>query len=164
MGIVAACIYCTDWLLQARANPEARARGFFKLRPRITPLLLALDYRRISIVKQLLQARADVNRMTSATPLLASIDAVLPETSSESQKQETLVRILINARADVNQRGPVGIFSCGPLQVAVRRCHSTEIVKLLLQGGANLSMSCNDGRTALHLAREFCPQLEPELS
>merc|ERR1719468_806032 len=75
-SINAACARCVEVLLHARANPEAIASGYVKDRTRVTPLLLAVDNMRIKIARLLLAERADVNRLTSTTPLAAVVSRV----------------------------------------------------------------------------------------
>merc|ERR1712008_454435 len=104
-SIATACVPCVDVLLRARANPEtcSKASSYAFAHGEITPLLAAVETRRIGNVEQLLQARADVNRETPTTPLLAAVAeppllAAVEEDSANENKQVKLVQVLLDGR------------------------------------------------------------------
>ena len=81
---------------------------------------------------------ADVQVATAADPNLELIEAAIKGQTAE-------VQALLDARADVDTRGP---YAVTPLIVAASEGHS-QIVRLLLKAGADVDMKAQGGVTAL---------------
>ncbi len=103
-----------------------------------TLLWWAVDAKNIEIIDRFLSAGAD-------------IDFDAPLVHAASQGAANIVAHLLNAGADPDVRGPFG-------DVALRRALTTEIVKLLLDFGADPDSPNNAGHTPLMAMVTLCPE------
>ena len=78
---------------------------------------------------------------------------------SETSKAEQVVKLIIQAGADVNVKSTLG-FS--PVMWAAR-AGNLEITKLLIEKGANVHDTDNDGNDALHYARNPAHKHHPRV-
>lgn len=106
-----------------------------------TPLILAAYWAGAAEVKELLARGADPNAKNDS-----GVAALIPATDN----LET-TRLLVEAGAEVNARTDAGDSA---LIVAARRAGASRVVAYLLDKGADLRASTNDGATALHRAAE----------
>ena len=67
-------------------------------------------------------------------------------------RHDAVVRLLIDAGADVNAVAPAGKNSGTPLMLAARRRHAASTLRLLLDAGAEVDGTDQYGRTALMMA------------
>jgi ankyrin repeat protein len=127
--------------LRTGASPNARD-GYGE-----TLLIQAIENNRESVVRLLLKRRANVNLSDTQlgdTPLIRASYT----TATENQPLTSLIRLLIQNRADPNRRNKVGDTA---LHLAVGIGHS-DIVAALLKAGADFRARDRLGRTALQLA------------
>ncbi|CAM9699251.1 unnamed protein product [Ectocarpus sp. 6 AP-2014] len=104
-----------------------------------TPLVLAVYYQHISVIRVLLEGGADVNASNGGqTAMMVSVES----------GNVAITNILVQAGADVNARG-IGWNS--PLKVAVR-ANNYAMVSLLVLTGADMNMPYESGATPLLLA------------
>ena len=106
-------------------------------------LLDAIRAKQITSVERLIELGADVN----ASVVGPNGDDMTPLVEASRGGQEAVVRMLLNAGADANRRAG---GTCA-LHVAAES-GSAETVRLLLDGGAQPSVSDGAGFTALHYA------------
>src|SRR5262245_32262069 len=111
-----------------------------------TPLILAAYWAGAAEVKELLARGADPNAKNDS-----GVAALIPATDNLES-----TRMLLEAGAEVNARTEAGDTA---LIVAAQRAGAARIVGYLLDKGANLKASTNDGATALHRAAE-CGDLD----
>ena len=98
-----------------------------------TPLICAVDENKLEIAKLLLDGGADVDQKgrNSNTPLMKAID----------NNNAKMVKMLLEAKADVNLKQDT--FRMSPLRNAISRPDTDiEIIKLLLEGGADIEEDC----------------------
>ena len=109
-----------------------------------TALITAADFNQVAIAQLLLSRRADPNIGTdeNKTPLL----------SAAFQGHVEMVRILIDAGADVNAAETR--YGYAPLLDAASHGH-VDVIRLLLDAGADREARVKDGRTAVQLAEHF---------
>jgi len=130
-------------LLEAGANPNLTPPGY------ADPLLEAVTSGLKGIVKALLRKGADASSATRNTSLTEAIKL----------GHVAIVALLLEHGAKVNPPQTNSLAGT-PLHLAIRHCtinvmESVEwydIVKILLQEGANPNMLDNDGMSSLHLA------------
>jgi serine/threonine protein kinase/ankyrin repeat protein len=130
--------YCASALLQSGAD--------FNMKDNFgrTPLQVAVNNKRHSLINQLLQSGADVNAKSKHGGT-ALMDASMSQTAS-------LVEQLLRAGADINAKSDSGVTA---LHCAVTSAnHNGEIVKLLLQLGADPKAKDKNGRTPLMSASQ----------
>ncbi len=142
---------------------------------RVTPLHLALLNGNFDLARDLIEAGADVDKWDFAgrTPLYLAVDMHTPQTGSRGigRGEETsamdLIRLLLDRGADVNiqlkhrppyrqgvnERGADIMLSVGatPLLRAAR-AGDTEVVKLLIEHGAEVELPNQYGVTPLMVA------------
>ena len=106
-----------------------------------TPLILAAYWAGAAEVKELLARGADPNAKNDS-----GVAALIPATDNLES-----TRMLVEAGAEVNARTEAGDTA---LIVAAQRAGAARVVGYLLDKGANLKTSTNDGATALHRAAE----------
>merc|ERR1712034_261816 len=109
-----------------------------------TPLIAAAYYGHFKIIQLLLKegAEIDYNSNCNGTALYCAVENAYLD----------IVEYLIQNKADVNLRTiEVGIT---PLSLATLK-DNFEIVKILLDNGADVNKTTSDGRTPLHFAAEF---------
>jgi ankyrin repeat protein len=124
-------------LLLSRSTAELNVRG----QRGMTPLLLALTHGHAEVVKYLLEEGADAT--------LADEDGNTALYQAVELDQAEIVRLLLSrSKAELNVRGERGMT---PLLLALSRRH-TEMVKYLLEEGADVQMKYVTGNTALYLA------------
>ena len=108
-----------------------------------TPLFLAASMGHLEMVRALIEAAADINQPIhqGSSPLFTAC----------RQGRVDICRLLLQARAEMER----AIMANGAtaLIVASARNH-LEIVRLLIEAGANKENSCTDGATALFVASE----------
>jgi ankyrin repeat protein len=112
-----------------------------------TPLWMACISDRIDVVRLLLLAGADVNKVSH--PLAHFQIRSTPLYAACIQGHESIARLLIEQGADVDAPGEP--YNLTPLHAAVE-AHSAEIVDLLIASGANVQLASAVGATPLHLA------------
>jgi ankyrin len=131
-------------LLEAGADPNAAPEG------RETPLMTAAWTGSVEVVTQLLASGADVHAAESSRQQNALMWAV-------SEKHPEVVRLLLDHGADIHARSAAQIVrrrgSGGytPLLFAARVGDATS-VRILLDAGANVDDTAEDGLSALALA------------
>lgn len=115
-----------------------------------SPLILAAEDKRFSVVAALLDKGADINAMDrdGATPLLhatdfSRLDGGLPHDTQAAA-------ILISRGANVNRQDNDGKTAL------MNACNYglTSVVRLLLAKGARIDLKDSDGKTALKIAKE----------
>jgi uncharacterized protein len=122
---------------EPRLANEYASDGFF-------PLGLAAFYRHEDAVRILLDRGAEPNLAARNAMNVAAIHA------AAASQSLAIVRLLIDAGADVNQRQESGF---APLHEAAAT-GQLELVRLLLDHGADRSATTADGRTALDMAKK----------
>lgn len=126
-------------LLSSKPKPDTRTADSLKW------TLLHAAYDNDRIVKMLLEHDVDLNAQTEEgfTPLSLALTRGYPKTAE----------ILISAKADTNKSGD---FTSSPLysvfSTSMSRGNVAEMVKSLVENGADLLKKDNNGVTALHLA------------
>jgi len=117
-----------------------------------SPLLLAAIYDQCGVASLLIAHKADVNRQIEqhrewSTPLLAATDA----------GAEQMVRLLLDAKADIHQGQPIlgesgsGLDGWFPLMDACQ-CGAHVLAKLLINQGANANQTLRGQSTPLYFA------------
>ncbi len=123
--------YLVGWLLEAGADPNARDNDTE------TVLMWAAAEGRANIVRMLIKAGADVNAITN-------LDGTALRWAVKSGDNET-VRILLDAGANVN--APIVLIQAVYLGY-------TQIVRWLLELGADVNDTDSEGETALMIVQE----------
>jgi hypothetical protein len=138
-------------LLAAGENPNARTGDRSTngaLVGGITPLYAAAVRGHVEVAKALLDGGADVRGATTANgrfPLFEVIHSI-----SDEAKREAMLKLLLQRGSDPNQPNrKIG----SALHFAVVQ-KKPAVVRLLIEGGANLSAKTRDGKTPLDLARQ----------
>ncbi|KAJ0410094.1 hypothetical protein ATCC90586_004944 [Pythium insidiosum] len=108
-----------------------------------TALHLAVEWNNTAVLRQLLDAGADVDAAASSgeTPLHTAV----------LHGHLEAVEALLDVGADMTATTDEGST---PLHLAARECH-VDILELLLERGADLRAQDDDGRTPLHVAAFF---------
>ncbi|KAI0102605.1 hypothetical protein GGR51DRAFT_527057 [Nemania sp. FL0031] len=119
-------------------NDPDPARGF-------TPLAVAAKTGQLSVVKALIEKKADVNKKSryGCTPLYFAANA--------SKNRVEVVRALLDAGADVNATDP----DCDnetPIMVAITQARDPKVVSMLYNSGASLSVTNSKGENARTMA------------
>lgn len=128
-------------LLQSGANVNAANDIGY------TPLMSAARSYRIEMVKFLLKNGADVS--ASCSDGRTALHAAVAETPSMPEAQRECVKVLLETGANPNAQSETGLT---PLMNAVWfRCELGVIE--LLQNGADISISDNEGDTAIDVAK-----------
>lgn len=113
-----------------------------------SPLHLAISYGDDEIVKMLIQAGANVNAKNSLgeTPLYEAMYSPIADVHKIK-----ILKLLLDAKANVNKRFP---NRKTPLHVAVSVLANEEILKMLIDAGANATIDKKDakGDAPLHSA------------
>ncbi len=151
--VTALCIACegdlqeAQRLLQEIRTPNITSAG-------TSPLCIAANHKHPAIVRALLAAKADPNYrpviadgVYGSPPLLCAASC---DPSEPFQSCETVVKILLEAGADINQGNSDGYT---PL-MAASSVGNIEMVTLLIKSGAHLNAATRSNRTALSYARE----------
>lgn len=108
---------------------------------------------------------SQVSGLARRSPILAQywLCTVLDAAVKASHQQ--LVKILLEAGADVHVNGT---FKDPDLVIAIQHCNNRdevlEIVKMLLEHGAEIDCHSNAHRTALHDASGYCQNCHPQLA
>ena len=116
-------------------------------------LLLAAYDHNLDAVKMFVDAGADPNFRNSSgkTPLFIAVDSMVNRASQPSHTREinppeqnvvNIIRILIDANADINSQNNSAIT---PLSVAIRK-HIYHIIKFLIEQGADVNIIPEAGR------------------
>jgi len=108
----------------------------------ITPLILACGIGSLSIVQFLINHGADVNHQAHSQGETPLNNAIL------YGGYKDIVDLLLRCKVDVNV---ANIYGLTPLINATRKGYE-EIVKMLVENGADLTLKDNEGRTALKWA------------
>ncbi|MHB1949434.1 MAG: ankyrin repeat domain-containing protein [Gammaproteobacteria bacterium] len=141
-------------LLEAKSDPNSILTKDGK--KTITPLLIAVERGSLSIVKELIDAKANLNQAdhSGTTPLMLSINKL---GLKDAQRRE-IFKTLLDAKADPNQADSVGYPS---LMWAVRRAEPEmqEIVKELINSGAILEYREPQGVSAFDVAYNTSKQI-----
>lgn len=110
-----------------------------------TPLMVAIQARKMDVVKKLLDAGADVCLTDKDNNTALQIAAALRETSEEVA---AMLRMLLKAGLDIDARGGDGITAL----MLVAEAGDCELVQFLLDEGADRRLEDQKGRTALAYA------------
>ena len=145
-------------LLDAGAMPNNATKG-------LTPLHVALKLGKIEVVKVLLKGGADPNiRNLEGETLLHVADNYLrnggpynfyTETFMDYKKRltiERIVHVLLDAGADPDPAKKIDSIRDAPLHLAISSWKNIDIVKHLLDSGANPNRTNRQGETPLHVA------------
>lgn len=132
-----------DTLLSSGANVnESNSRG-------CTALIWAVTLKRSHIARKLLNSGSLVDQpdATGRTPLIFAVKSGDPET----------VRALLDAGADVNHQQTGGINEVGktPLHSALTRNDNVQIISMLVDAGADLTIQDSLGKSPLDEARAW---------
>ena len=131
-------------LLQSGADPESVSIQGFRA------LAMAAMYGRHSVIDVLIQHGADPNgRSTVSYPTTGGVTALMAA-CGDSTKDATIVEWLIERGASLDERDSAGRTS---LLYAVISGHA-EIVRTLLDNGAEVALGTNDGYTPIDAAAE----------
>lgn len=138
-------------LIEAGANINPAEKGS------VTPLMLAAQLRYVQIVKKLIEKGAFIDAQDSygRTALMYLIEHYKPKQRLE------IANLLIKAGADVNlltSQTPYSKYSgysCRTALAVAVESYDVEMVKLLLERGADINLTCKDGFTPLNYAREI---------
>ncbi|MEO8314382.1 MAG: ankyrin repeat domain-containing protein [Pseudomonadota bacterium] len=119
-----------------------------------TPFLTAALAGDVTVMKLLLQHGADprINTFQGTSPLMAAagVNWVVAQTSTESPEQLLeAVRLCVELGMDVNQANSMGVTA---LHGAANR-GSDDIIRFLVEKGANLTAQDNEHRSALDWAK-----------
>lgn len=139
------------------------------LKKGFSPLHIAITENHVSLVKLLLEAKADVEQKdpNGITPLIMAItakDHSHENASFEKEEghghQEELVELILNAGANVNAKGLKGRDAL----LEATKIGNAAVADLLLESGANPDSADVDGVSCLHIAAyrgqiEICRKL-----
>ena len=147
---VAARMTCDDWEKLIRDNDIEEVRDMVKAGANVniandhgkTPLFWAARKGRTEIVALLLVAGADVK---TANDFISPTNAVFSRREFEAKYGE--IHNLLNA-ADLAQKDGT------PLLAWAAKKGRTDIVKLLIEAGANVNVTNKNGSTPLHIAAD----------
>ena len=165
-------ITCVKALIRSRADANISTKNDY------TALMIAARNKSLDCVKELIQAQADVNKVnkSGSTALVEAVKidcANLSEAAlrnhfhcmlQQLHKMEDvhfvtqnpmndlveLVRLLVNAGADVNKKGN----HCSTALIYAAKNGSTNIIRLLVEAGACVNDVSVDGSTPLMYAAE----------
>lgn len=114
-----------------------------------TPLQRAARIGSATLVRSLLNAKADVN---AASPQITG--TALQEAIASRYFNLEIVHLLLDNGADVNAPAPDGYFTRTALQAAIEKSNNMELIQLLLDRGADVNApACQHGGvTALQAA------------
>jgi ankyrin repeat protein/beta-lactamase regulating signal transducer with metallopeptidase domain len=149
LGVAAICVGIGVAFAQTRPAPAPQTSTGEVEKP-VTSLHDAVALNDVEEVKRLISAGADVNAKNEDgwTPLNRGI-------SAQGERIKQVAELLINAGADVNARGNPKLMGEArtPLHCATALISKgTDIVRLLLDRGANVNVTAERGMTPLHWA------------
>lgn len=121
---------------------ESGAKLYAEAKNGFMPLDLAIDYKHPDTVKYLIEAGVDVNR--------ASSKGVIPLVEAAYSGSVEIATLLLDKKANVNERGQVGSHET-PLTAAALRGHA-DLVAVLINHGADVNAPGWEGRTPLMCA------------
>jgi ankyrin repeat protein len=138
-------------LIDAGANVDPGEKGS------VTPLMLAAQKYYVQVAKKLLEKGALVDAQDSLgrTALMYLANYYKPKQRLE------IANLIIKAGANVNlltnetPYSPYSAYSCRTALTIAVEGYDAEMVKLLLANGADVNLTCKDGRTALNYARDI---------
>lgn len=117
------------------------------------PLSWHVSGKNIKVIKYLLSAGANPNQK----PLIYNL--LKPSLNCGSrgvtESEMTIFKYLMTAGADINKKGKHGRTALH----MVAECADTETTKLLLDSGASVTVTDNDGKTAYRVCRGNCKYL-----
>lgn len=117
----------------------------------LSPLMVAVDQNNIERVEMLIEAKADLNQKDTydRTPLM-----------SAAQENASLLRILLEAGADVHVKDYSGDTALDYVRMWADKFDFCERVRLLLQAGAYVRQKKCGGETALEFVRMWANKLK----
>jgi ankyrin repeat protein len=139
-------------LINAGANINPAEKGS------VTPLMLAAEKYYPQVAKKLIEKGAFVDAQDSVgrTPLMYLANYYKPK-----QRLEIANLLIKSGRANVNlltsenPYSPYSLYSCRTALTIAVEGYDAEMVKLLLANGADVNLTCKDGKTALNYARDI---------
>ncbi|KAF3074423.1 Ankyrin-1 [Trichoderma lentiforme] len=119
------------------------------------PLHVAVKGNHMSIVHLLLKYGADINKrgdsgsISGQTPhvQIADADGWTPLWAAAKYNHQEILRILATAKADINSACTSDVLT--PLHIGIEH---PEVIQILLQHGADITITTNEGDTPLDLA------------
>jgi len=123
-----------------------------------TPLLLAVEQGNVEIVSEFLNMKQDptsdpkleAKDLKHRTALLVAVEKVLDNEGVMRQKYMTIVKLLLEANADVNAADSASLTALH----RASRCSNVEVVSFLMKHRADASARDKGGRTPLLLLLE----------
>lgn len=128
-----------------------------------SPLITAIHFGRLKIIKLLIAHKADVNNNNGWPPPL--FKAIICA-EKKHKNNARMIQLLVNAGANVNNKyaGKTALhkvlekyYLCNNFPIEIR----SSIVKELIKNGADCNIENNDGKTPVEVAQKYFPELVP---